>query len=112
MNTLDSRDLQQEIDDLEAEDSDDEPLEAEDVERLETLRDLAETVGGEWQYGVQLIPERDFKEYAQELAEELDLINAEASWPYTCIDWDQATNDLRSDYSTVEFDGDTYLYRS
>jgi antirestriction protein len=37
-------------------------------------------------------------DFAQELAEELDLVNDSVSWPYTCIDWDDAASELMNDY--------------
>lgn len=36
----------------------------------------------------------------------------DASWPNTCIDWDEAARELQYDYFTVEFDGITYWIRS
>lgn len=33
-----------------------------------------------------------------------------STWPFTCIDWDAATEDERSFYSVVEVDDVTYYY--
>lgn len=38
------------------------------------------------------------KDFAEQLAEDLGLINEEASWPYTCIDWEHAARELMYDY--------------
>ena len=65
---------------------------------------------GDW-YPVTFIRDSYFVDYAQELAEELDLIPAGAQWPAYCIDWERAARELRVDYSSVEFDGVTYWYR-
>ena len=48
---------------------------------------------------------------AQELAEDCGLIPDDAKWPCNCIDWEQAAEELQVDYSTVEYDGETYYYR-
>lgn len=63
-------------------------------------------------YPVTLINETYFHEYAQDFAEDMhgDAIR-NASWPMNHIDWDAATESLRMDYSTVEFEDATYLYR-
>lgn len=65
---------------------------------------------GDW-YPVTLVRDSYFKDYAQELADDIGAIPAGASWPCTCIDWDQAARELRMDYSSVEFDGVTYWTR-
>ena len=80
---------------------------------LHAINVLAVIIGDEFVHGVTLIPEYLFTEYAQELAE--DIYGQElhaAKWPFSCIDWERATDELRYDYSAVDFDGETYLYRS
>ena len=37
--------------------------------------------------------------FAEDTAEQLGYINNNASWPYTCIDWEQAARELMYDYS-------------
>lgn len=58
------------------------------------------------------IADYDFKEYAQELAEDIGAINEVDNWPYTCIDWEHAARELSYDYSSVTIDGTDYLFRS
>jgi len=65
---------------------------------------------GDW-YPVTLIRDSYFKDYAQELAEDIGAIPAGLGWPCTCIDWDQAARELQMDYTSVEFDGVTYWTR-
>ena len=81
---------------------------------LSALEKLAEQ--GEdcvdWQYGETLIRDSYFKRYAQELAEDCDMIPSGLGWPFTCIDWDRATRELQADYTPIEFDGVTYWVRS
>lgn len=83
---------------------------------LGALLDDLEGYGGdhEWRgswYPITLVRDSYFKDYAQELAEDIGAINADAAWPNNCIDWDQAARELRMDYGAAEFDGVTYWYR-
>lgn len=65
---------------------------------------------GDW-YPVTLIHENYFEDYARELAEDIGAIDRNAAWPNNCIDWQRAAQELEMDYSTVDFDGASYLYR-
>jgi len=95
----------------------DESTEGEEFKSLKSfLEDLAGSGGdhkwrGDW-YPVTLIPEHSFKEYAQQLAEEIGAINADAAWPANCIDWDEAARQLQQDYSQADWDDITFYYRS
>lgn len=59
-----------------------------------------------------LIPEDEFENYAEELAEDIGLIQRDANWPYTHIDWGAAADELKQDYSTVSVEGITYYFQS
>ncbi len=78
---------------------------------LEALESEAEGCG-DWKYGETLIRDSHFKDYAQQLAEDTGMLKDTNSWPYTCIDWDMAAEELQHDYSSVDFDGETYWIRS
>jgi len=55
-----------------------------------------------------LIHESDWVDYAEELAGDVcDMKNASA-WPFNCIDWAKAADQLAADYSQIEIDGETY----
>ena len=85
--------------------------EADELRILEALASEGEA-SPDWQYGETLIRESYFKDYAQQMAEDCGMIPDNLTWPCTCIDWEQATRELRSDYSEIEFDDVTYLIRS
>lgn len=87
------------------------PEDAVELAALEALASEAEGYAADWQYGEMLIRDSYFKEYAQEFAEDIGAIPANAQWPCTCIDWDQAARELQMDYTAVEFDGVTYWVR-
>ena len=81
------------------------PDEQEELVELEEL----ESEIGNLRYGETLILESDFEEYARELAEDITSGFREASWPFNCIDWEQAAKELAMDYTTVTYQGDEYL---
>jgi antirestriction protein len=90
----------------------DEACEAFDGEaqaELEELESIAEEVS-EWHNGNQLIPEEDFEDYCQELCEDIGDIPKELP-SYIVIDWEATARNLKADYSEVEYQGTTYLYR-
>jgi len=88
-------------------------LENDSVE-LAALKALAEEASGtpDWKYGDILIRDSYFREYAKQLAEDCGMVDANASWPNTCIDWERAARELQYDYTSVDFDGVTYWVRS
>ena len=82
-----------------------------DADELQELKDLAENAEGysaDWKYGATLVRDSYFKTYAMELAEDIGAIQKDVSWPCTCIDWDEATEELRADYTEVDFGGVSY----
>ena len=42
---------------------------------------------------------RDDEDFAQDFADQLGLIDTNASWPTNCIDWEHAAKELMYDYS-------------
>ena len=124
--TLDSRDLEQEIEELEPmieewtqivnnheeEARMDEYPGLEHIDRYHPLVTMKEETGSSgWEHGIIFIPEHGFEDYARELAEEIGAINRDAGWPLYCIDWEQAARDLAMDYMMLTFDGVDYYYR-
>ena len=82
----------------------------EEQEELAELESLESEVS-EWRHGAALIPEDEFVEYCQQLLE--DIGDLPRGLPgYIAIDWDKTADNLRADYSEVEYQGTTYLVRS
>lgn len=132
---IDTRDLAKELDELEnelttLEETRDEAIQADDEDEIaEAMNDLEEWLGDnedrltelrnlrdeipEWEDGEALIADGYFEEYAQDLASDLygNEIN-DARWPFTCINWKQAADELKQDYTYIDFDGDTWWYRA
>ena len=85
------------------------PSEEEELAELETI----ENEVSEFMHGETLIPEVAFEDYAREVAEDIHGRSIrDAQWPFTCIDWSEAADELRQDYSEIEYQGTTYLFRS
>jgi hypothetical protein len=81
-------------------------------DELKEIEDIENTVS-DFNHGETLIPEDDFEDYARELAE--DLCGREvrdANWPFSCIDWEQAAEELKVDYISITYQGTDYLVRA
>jgi hypothetical protein len=60
----------------------------------------------------QLIRDSYFETYTQAYAEEISETSVDFSqWPYCYIDWQEASNDLQSETTSLEFDRITYWLR-
>jgi hypothetical protein len=89
---------------------------AAELASLETLLGDCEGNGGDekWEgswYPLTLIHEDYFETYARELAEDIGAINKDAPWPARHIDWAAASEELKEDYTIIEYDGQTYYAR-
>lgn len=79
---------------------------------LHHLQKIADECDSEdWEHGVTLIHEAYFEIYAKDLAWDIGAVSSDHEWPLTCIDWDQAAQELLCDYTPVKFNGVTYWYR-
>ena len=78
-------------------------------EELDELTSLSEEIS-EWQDGATLIPEDEFTEYCQELLEDTGDLPKDIPH-YIVIDWEATANNLRVDYTEVEYQGTTYLVK-
>lgn len=125
---IDSRDviarieeLREEIAEIEGEDFDaakvggqDDPVSSElrdELAALEALADEASNYAEDWPHGETLIRDSYFVQYAQELADDIGAIDRNAKWPLSCIDWDKAADELKVDYTEVDYDGVSYWIR-
>jgi len=138
---IDSRDIEERINELESliddyesdieelQDSDEfegDGLDTEDQQRLEQLReDLEEAQeelnpltairdevsSSEWDYGLTLIHEDVWVDYVKELCEDIGEIPSELP-SYIVVDWDATADNISVDYSTVTIEGNDYYYRA
>lgn len=97
--------LEEDLESAEADFGDAEQAELAELEELESYI-------SDFRHGETMIPEHEFEDYARQLAEDIGAIPDDASWPCTCIDWEQAARELAMDYTTVTYQGEDYLVRS
>jgi hypothetical protein len=128
---IDSRDIIARIEELEAEleggtldektneyvmvDDDGDEINMDDeYEELEVLKVLAEEAENccSWEDGETLISDNYFEQYAVDFAEDIGAVGSEDQWPLQHIDWKAAAADLQTDYSSVDYDGQTFWVRS
>lgn len=84
--------------------------ENDELDMLETFAEKMESEATGWTYGVLFIRWDHFKVYAQEYAEEV-IDKWVTEWPFCHVDWDEAADALKQDYSEAEFGGIIYFYR-
>lgn len=58
------------------------------------------------------IAEKYFEEYAEEFANDIGAINRDAHWPLSHIDWKQAADALKEDYTEFKLGGRTFYVRA
>jgi hypothetical protein len=81
--------------------------EKEELEKLESLRDEAKPYCPDWHHGATLIHEDHFAEYCEELVQDIGDLPRKIP-DYLVIDWEATAENLRVDYTAVDFDGETY----
>lgn len=121
---IDSRDIEARIEQLtaleqpgpvdlgnDADNEQDQDILFAELKALRKLAEEAESYAPDWTYRATLVRDSYFKEYAEQLAEDCDLIQAGATWPNNCIDWDEAARQLKMNYTEVDFDGIAYWIR-
>ncbi len=117
---LDSREIEEKIEELreQIEQADlDEIDSSEDTEELEMLlafkADAVSEIGeDEWEWGICFISDNYFVEYTEDYAKDLGLINGETEgWPFRHINWDEAADELKNDYSEVKMGSEIYWGR-
>ena len=86
------------------EDWEDELKEIEEIDKIE------DELGSEFDYGVTLVHEDYFEEYTEELLIDCGYISKDfPSWIE--IDWEATANNVKQDYTEVEYQGETYYGR-
>lgn len=84
--------------------------ERDELAALEALQEEAKDYAPDWEYGATLIRETYFSEYCEELLKDIGDLPQDLPG-YIAIDWDKTADNLRVDYTEVDFDGTTYLVR-
>lgn len=74
--------------------------------------DINSYSGNSFEDGVTLIEETDFEEYCEDFCR--DVVYVDSNLPALIennIDWSGVADDMRIDYTGIEYQGTTYLYR-
>jgi hypothetical protein len=85
---------------------------ADELKALQSLQDELEGYCDDWKYGVTLIRDSYFEEYAEELCKDIGEIPSNLPWYIAShIDWDGVADELKIDYTSADFDGVTFWAR-
>ena len=87
--------------------------ELEEIEEIDRVEDEVESYGGDgFEFGTTLISEYDFQEYCEEFVRDCGYLSRDTpALIENNIDWSGIADDMRIDYSEVEYQGTTYLFR-
>jgi hypothetical protein len=77
---------------------------------LEDFCNEAEQYCADWHHGVQLILEEHWTDYAEELARDIGALPRDLP-DWVVIDWEQTGENLKTDYTSVDWGGYTYWVR-
>ena len=106
--TIDSRDIEDRIEELqlltERTDEDDDELSV-----FVQIRD--ELNGSQWAAGIGFVRDDYMPEYCEYYAVGCGLIEDASAWPCNLIDWDEAADELKADWKSVDIGGLEYWYR-
>ena len=82
-------------------------------EELKALKSLADDAAGycsDWKYGAGLIRDSYFTEHAEELCKDIGDMPREIPH-YIAIDWERTAENIKQDYTAVEYGDVTYWVR-
>ena len=82
----------------------------EEINQITCIDEVEDEIGSEFDFGVTLIPEDDFTDYVEDLLKGCGYISDDfPSWIE--IDWEATAENVKQDYSELEYEGETYFYR-
>jgi antirestriction protein len=114
---IDSRDVIARIDELESIEGIEDKINAleedDEAKELVALRELANGAEGysdDWRYGATLVRDSYWVEYCEDLVKDTGDMPRDIPH-YVEIDWNATAENIKADYTAVEFDGVTYWVR-
>lgn len=121
--TIDTRDLvtrvmeiNEELAELEEERVGRDAPEVDDLRgERDILNELIDYIDGyssdDCRFGITLVHDKYFEQYAQQFAEDIGAIDRDPKWPYEHIDWTAAAEALQMDYTSVDISTEEYWFR-
>lgn len=110
MKTIDTRDLNKILEDLEYQLEKGETLSSDEITELAVLRRMENEIP-EWRDGTTLIPENDWVDYVEELVKDCE--GLPKNFPdYVVINWNETARNISADYAEIEYQGVNYYYRN
>ena len=81
-----------------------------ELKEIEEIDNIENELGSAFDYGVTLVHEDYFEDYTEELLIDCGYISKDfPSWIE--IDWEATANNVKQDYTEVEYQGETYYGR-
>lgn len=81
-----------------------------ELEQIDEINKIEDELGREFDYGVTLVHEDYWEEYVEDLLKDCGYISTDIpSWIE--IDWEATANNVKVDYTEVEYQGQTYYGR-
>lgn len=111
-NTIDSREVIGRISELESQ-KEDGSIDSNELDELTALKALAEEAAQyseDWVHGSTLIRETYFTDYCEQMVDDVGDLPRDIP-SYLVIDWNATAENLKVDYTEVDFDGVGYLIR-
>lgn len=81
-----------------------------ELQALESLQDEASGYAGDWRHGATLVRDSYWVEYVQDMLADIGDLPRDLPG-YIAIDWDKTADNIKVDYTSVDFDGVTYWVR-
>ena len=82
----------------------------EEINQITCIDEVEDEIGSEFDFGVTLIAEDDFTDYVEDYLKGCGYISDDfPSWIE--IDWEATAENVKQDYSELEYEGETYFYR-
>lgn len=83
----------------------------EEFKHIKEIDALERECGDEFEYGLTFIEEDDFTDYCEELCQDLGYISKD--FPrWIEIDWGATAQNIKTDYSKMDYQGKTYYFRA
>tara|TARA_R100001460_G_scaffold52983_1_gene91934 strand:+ start:850 stop:1212 length:363 start_codon:yes stop_codon:yes gene_type:complete len=113
--TLDSRDLEERIVELEK-NNDLTDQEKEELHQLAAIKKDVEDYSEEWEDGITFVSQYYWREYCEEFAYDcgyIEDINRVNTNPLVyCVDWEKWASEMKYDYTSIEINKVDYYFRA